>query len=123
MGSSKRILVVDDEPVYLKIMKKFLQSRGYEVQAASSGAEALRALDKTEPDLIMIDVRMPDMNGFDLLDRIKKLPKVAAKPVVFVTGMDDFHAKKVAKELGAVDYVVKPIDEREINTVLEKYLL
>lgn len=123
MQSKKNILVVDDEPVCLKIMTEILQSRGYDVKEAGSGAEALDALQKFDPDLIMIDVRMPEMNGFDLLDNIKKLPKVAAKPVVFVTGIDDFHARKVAKELGAVDYVVKPIDDKEMDSVLEKYLL
>ena len=121
MGS-KQILIVDDEPVWLKVLSQMLQTKGYTVRQAASGADALKTLKSYEPDLILLDVRMPDMNGFDLLDHIKQLPKVSAKPVVFVSAMDDFHAKKVAKELGAADYLLKPIDEKEVNSVLAKFL-
>ena len=121
MGS-KQILIVDDEPVWLKVLSNMLLTKGYTVRQAASGADALKTLKSYEPDLILLDVRMPDMNGFDLLDHIKQLPKLSAKPVVFVSAMDDFHAKKVAKELGAADYLLKPIDEKEVNTVLAKYL-
>lgn len=119
---SKHILVVDDEPAYLRTMSQILKGKGYDVREALSGNEALKTLQKFEPDLILLDVRMPDMNGFDLLDRIKQLPHLASKPVIFVSGMDDFHARKVAKDLGAVDYLLKPLDEREVNSVVEKYL-
>ena len=122
MSDQKQILIVDDEPVWLKVLGQLLQTKGYTVRAAASGADALNTLKSYEPDLILLDVRMPDMNGFDLLDHIKKLPKLATKPVVFVSAMDDFHAKKVARELGAADYILKPIDETEVNNVLEKYL-
>lgn len=121
MGS-KQILIVDDEPVWLKVLSQMLLTKGYTVRQAASGADALKTLKSYEPDLILLDVRMPDMNGFDLLDHIKQLPKVSAKPVVFVSAMDDFHAKKVAKELGAADYLLKPIDEKEVNSVLAKFL-
>lgn len=120
--STKNILIVDDEPVWLKVLKQLLQTKGYVVKEASSGADALSTLQTYEPDLILLDVRMPDMNGFDLLEHIKKLPRLADKPVVFVSAMDDFHAKKVARELGAADYILKPIDEREVSDVLAKYL-
>jgi CheY-like chemotaxis protein len=122
MSDQKQILIVDDEPVWLKVLGQLLQTKGYTVKEAASGADALNTLKSYEPDLILLDVRMPDMNGFDLLDHIKKLPKLATKPVVFVSAMDDFHAKKVARELGAADYILKPIDETEVNNVLEKYL-
>jgi len=122
MKSLKQILIVDDEPVWLKVLKQMLETKGYVVKEAASGADALNTLKHYEPDLILLDVRMPDMNGFDLLDHIKQLPKLASKPVVFVSAMDDFHAKKVARELGAADYLLKPIDEKEVNSVLAKYL-
>ena len=122
MGDHKQILIVDDEPVWLRVLTQLLQTKGYTVREAMSGADALNTLKSYEPDLILLDVRMPDMNGFDLLDHIKKLHKLASKPVVFFSAMDDFHAKKVARELGAADYILKPIDETEVNNVLEKYL-
>jgi len=116
------ILIVDDEPVWLKMVSRIIQLQGYEVKSASNGAEALEALRSFEPDLILLDVKMPDMNGFDLLDRIKKQPKLAVKPVVFISGMDDYHARKVAHDLGATDYIVKPLEEQEVTQMLSRYL-
>lgn len=116
------ILVVDDEPVWLKMVSRYLQGQGYDVKSASTGKEALETLRTYEPDLILLDVKMPDMNGFDLLDKIKKLPHLAVKPIVFISAMDDFDARKVARDLGAADYIVKPLDERDVTNMLERYL-
>ncbi len=88
------------------------------MKEAGSGAEALKALSKFKPDLIFSDVRMPEMNGFDLLDNIKKVPSLSSTPVVFCSAIDDFEAKKVAKDLGAVGYLVKPFDDEEISSIL-----
>ena len=122
MSEKKHILIVDDEPVYLKTMTTILQRHGYDVKEAMSGADALQALKVFEPDLIFLDVRMPDMNGVDLLDHCKHLPKLQAKPVIVVSGMDDYHARKVARDLGAAEYVIKPLDEREVTSVVNKFL-
>jgi CheY-like chemotaxis protein len=65
---------------------------------------------------------MPDMNGFDLLDRIRKLPENSTTPVVFFSAIDDFHAKKVARDLGAAACLPKPYDQRDVVSVLEQYL-
>lgn len=118
----KHILIVDDEPAWRRILSHFLSTKGFDVKEAGSGAEALQTLAKFKPDLIFSDVRMPDMNGFDLLDNIKKLPKLSATPVVFCSAIDDFDAKKVAKDLGAAGYLVKPFDEEEIYSILSKAL-
>jgi CheY-like chemotaxis protein len=118
----KNILIIDDEPAWLKIITFFLKDRGYEVVSAESGAEALKTLVRYRPDLIMSDIRMPDMNGFDLLDHIRKLPSVARTPVVFFSSIDDYDARKVARDLGATDYIVKPFSQDDVNSVLAKYL-
>ncbi|HLF20476.1 MAG TPA: response regulator [Bacteroidota bacterium] len=118
----KHILIVDDEPAWRRILSHFLSTKGYDVKEAGSGVEALQTLTKFKPDLIFSDVRMPDMNGFDLLDSIKKLPKLSATPVVFCSAIDDFDARKVAKDLGAAGYLVKPFDEEEIYSILSKAL-
>ncbi|MBI3005129.1 MAG: response regulator [Ignavibacteriales bacterium] len=118
----KHILIVDDEPSWRQILSHYLSRKGFDVKEAGSGAEALKAMVKFKPDLIFSDVRMPDMNGFDLLDNIKKLPKLSATPVVFCSAIDDFDAKKVAKDLGAAGYLVKPFDEEEISSLLTKAL-
>jgi CheY-like chemotaxis protein len=99
-----------------------LQKQGYQVKAVQSAAEALALLVKYRPDLIVSDLRMPDMNGFDLLDKIRQLPKISSTPVVFFSAIDDFHAKQVARELGATACLLKPYDENDLFTVLKQYL-
>jgi CheY-like chemotaxis protein len=122
MGKKKQILVVDDEPAWLKSVTHVLKKQGYQVKAVQSAAEALALLVKYRPDLIVSDLRMPDMNGFDLLDKIRHLPKISSTPVVFFSAIDDFHAKEVARELGATACLLKPYDENDLYTVLKQYL-
>lgn len=122
MGKKKQILVVDDEPAWLESVTHVLQRQGYQVKAAQSATEALALLVKCRPDLIVSDLRMPDMNGFDLLDKIRHLPKVSSTPVVFFSAIDDFHAKQVARDLGATACLLKPCDENDVFSVLKQYL-
>jgi CheY-like chemotaxis protein len=122
MGKKKQILVVDDEPAWLKSVTHVLQKQGYQVKGVQSAAEALALLVKYRPDLIVSDLRMPDMNGFDLLDKIRQLPKISSTPVVFFSAIDDFHAKQVARELGATACLLKPYDENDLYAVLKQYL-
>jgi CheY-like chemotaxis protein len=118
----KHILVIDDEPAWQKITSHILRNRGYDVRIAGSGAEALKALTTFKPDLILSDVRMPDMNGFDLVDNLKRIPAASSTPVIFFSAIDDYDARKVARTLGAVDFLVKPFDEDEVSSVLLKHL-
>ena len=118
----KQILVVDDEPSWLESVSHVLRREGYQVKAVQSATEALALLAKYNPDLIVSDLRMPDMNGFDLLDKIKHLPKMSSTPVVFFSAIDDFHTKKVARELGATACLLKPYDENDLFSVLKQYL-
>ena len=118
----KNILIIDDEPAWLETIALILKERGYAVVAAHSGAEALKSLARHRPDLIMSDIRMPDMNGFDLLDSIRKLPAATKTPVVFFSSIDDYDARKTARDLGATDYIVKPFSRDEVNLVLARYL-
>lgn len=122
MANRKRILVVDDEPVWLDMLAQTLNSQGYEVKKAASGSEALTTLGTYKPDLILSDVRMPEMNGFEFLENIKQLPQHASTPVVFLSAIEDFHAQKVARDLGAVGYLPKPFDKDDVISVLEQFL-
>jgi CheY-like chemotaxis protein len=117
----KHILVIDDEQAWLKITSHILRSHGYEVRTAGSGTEALKAITSFKPDLIFSDVRMPEMNGFDLVDILKRNPATSSTPVVFFSAIDDYDARKVARTLGAVDYLIKPFNEDEVSTVLSKH--
>lgn len=118
----RNILVVDDEPSWLLVMSRYLTSQGYFVQTADSGAAALSALSSFTPDLVLSDVRMPDMNGFDFVDTLKKHPAMKTTPVVFISAIDDFDARRVARDLGAADYLVKPLDEHDVGSMLKKHL-
>lgn len=115
-------MIVDDEPAWIKVLSHLLRGKGFEVHEATSAQEALKTLVGFKPDLIVSDVRMPEMNGFDFLNEIRKTPRNFGTPVVFLSAIDDYDAKKVAKELGAADYLIKPFDEQEVLTILSKHL-
>lgn len=120
--SKKQILIVDDEPSWIKLLSHLLRNQGYAVLEASNGKDALKTLAGVKPDLILSDVRMPDMNGFDFLDQVRHTTRNSTTPVVFLSAIDDYDARKVAKDLGAADYLIKPFDEREVLSVLSKHL-
>ncbi len=117
----KHILIIDDELAWLKIISHILRKHGYYVHTAGSGADALKAITTFKPDLIFSDVRMPDINGFDLVDNLKRNPLTSSTPVIFFSAIDDYDARKVARKLGAVDYLIKPFNEDEVSSVLSKY--
>jgi CheY-like chemotaxis protein len=121
-SKKKQILVVDDEPAWLKSVSHVLRREGYQVKVVQSATEALALLVKYRPDLIVSDLRMPDMNGFDLLVKIKHLPMVSSTPVVFFSAIDDYHAKKIARDLGATACLLKPYDEQDLYGLLKQYL-
>lgn len=118
----KHILLIDDEPAWLTSVGQILTREGYTVKGVATALEALDVLRKFRPDLIVSDLRMPDMNGFDFLEKIKTLPQVSATPVVFLSAIDDFHAKKVAKELGAAGCITKPFEQGDLLSSLKQYL-
>jgi CheY-like chemotaxis protein len=118
----KQILVVDDEPAWLKILSYILRKKGYEVQERSTATEALDTLKGFKPDLILSDVRMPDMNGFDFLDRVKRTRNNSKTPFVFITAIDDYDSRKAAQDLGATDYLTKPFNEEDVVGILSRYI-
>jgi CheY-like chemotaxis protein len=122
MRKLRTILVVDDEPAWLEAMQMVLKEEGYKAVAATSGEEALRRLQRQKPDLIMTDVRMPAMNGFDLYEKIKENPTISTIPVVFMSSIDDYYAKKTAKELGATGYMTKPSFTEDLKKTVEQFL-
>lgn len=119
---NKTLLLIDDENIWLDTMKTVLKNESFEVLTADSATEALSKLQKTKPDLILSDVRMPDMNGFELYDKIKHNPKLSNIPFVFMSSLDDYDAKKVAKTLGAADYIEKPFDVDQVKYIVSNLL-
>ena len=105
----KTLLIVDDEPTNLSVLSRILSPQ-FKVLAALSGARALQiAIAHPTPDLILLDVMMPEMDGYQVLFSLKQNPLTADIPVIFVTAMDSSPDEKKGFELGAVDYITKPV--------------
>lgn len=117
----ERILVVDDEEHIVRLLKKFLTLKEYEVYTARNGAEALEKVKEHRPHIVLLDIIMPGMGGIEVLKEIKKIsPKTA---VIMVTAVIDEELAKRAMHLGADDYITKPFDlERIETTVLVKVI-
>lgn len=103
-----KILVVDDEPINIKILVQVLSDE-YDIMVARSGQQALSIATSTQPDLILLDVVMPEMDGFEVCSRLKQQGETARIPVIFITALGDAKAETQGLEIGAVDYIAKPI--------------
>lgn len=108
------IMLVDDTPTNLILLGEILHANGYRAVAFPSGDLALKAAAKHPPDLILLDIRMPEMDGFEVCRQLKANPLLASIPVIFISAMDDTEHKLQAFELGGVDYVTKPFQEAEV---------
>jgi DNA-binding response OmpR family regulator len=116
----KKILVVDDEPEVRQLMEHFLTERGYEVHIAENGRLGLAALDTFRPDVVLLDMHMPELDGLETLKRIAA--RAPSLPVIMVTVNDDVETTARLLQLGAADYVPKPFNldylEQAINIQL-----
>ena len=110
MVEEQTILTVEDNPNIRKMIAYNLRRAGFRVIEAGDGKEAVRVLQKVVPDLIILDVRMPEMNGFQLLELMRKYPRAAAIPVLMLSALSQPENVDRALSLGVVDYVVKPLD-------------
>jgi CheY-like chemotaxis protein len=106
--SAGKILVVDDEPEVRLVLTEFLESRGFEVAAAASGAQALAMVDEVKPHVVLLDVTMPEMDGSETLKRLAALKP--GLPIIMVTANADVAVTSELLALGAADYIPKPFD-------------
>lgn len=120
--TEKRILIVDDEEPNLKLLGSLLNALGYSTDCASSGIEAVRKTKIYRPDLVLMDIMMPDMDGYEACDLIKTDPETVNIPVVIVTALSDRDSKLKGLNVGANDFLTKPIDRTEL-TIRVKNLL
>ena len=107
----RRVLVVDDEPMVREVVTAYLERDGYRVTTAADGLAALEALETTHPDLVVLDVMLPKLDGFDVLTQLRKRTDV---PVILLTARTEEVDRVLGLELGADDYVVKPFSPREL---------
>jgi adenylate cyclase len=109
-----RVLVVDDVPVNVKLLADLLTVKGYEVVTAAGGAEALEKVAKEQPGLVLLDVMMPGMSGYDVCRKIRENSATAMLPVVMVTALDPLQERVKGIEAGADDFLTKPINQPEL---------
>ena len=111
---SGKILVVDDAPANLSLLMHILRNYGYKVNPTTSGKDALRILEKFTPDVILLDIMMPDMDGYEVCTRLKQNEKTADIPVIFVSALDETIDKVRAFSVGGVDFITKPFQVDEV---------
>lgn len=116
------ILIVEDNPADLKLMTDLLVRAGYQVRPASNGALALRSLNAKLPDLILLDVNLPDMLGVEVCRHLKELPETSNVPVIFISALDECDLKVQALDAGGTDYIAKPIEETEVLARIKTHL-
>lgn len=112
MSATPYVLVVDDNKITTKLLKKYLESYGYEVDKAYDGIECLEQVEKRRPDAIILDVMMPRLDGYDTVRRLKSNSETATIPVVIVTALNDVSNQLTSIDAGADDFLSKPIEEK-----------
>jgi CheY-like chemotaxis protein len=118
----KKILVVEDDPDQLEVVRFTLKNAGFAVGTATNGIEALKKAQTVSPDLIVLDVMMPELDGFAVCETLRGNPTTASIPVLMLTGLCSHISRLVAYESGATDYVIKPFDADQLVSKVEKLL-
>ncbi|HAV64781.1 MAG TPA: hybrid sensor histidine kinase/response regulator [Verrucomicrobiales bacterium] len=118
----KTVLVVDDIAPNRNLLRQTLEPRGYEVLLASNGLMALKVVERTQPDVILMDVNMPDMDGYEACRQLKSQADLATIPVIFITANDDPESLVRGFEAGGVDYIAKPFKEQEVLMRVETHV-
>lgn len=109
------ILIVDDTPANLQVLSQVLKDSGHKVRAVPNGLLALRAVESRHPDLILLDINMPEMNGYEVCQRLKADQATAGIPIIFISALNETLDKVKAFELGAADYMTKPFQFEEVQ--------
>lgn len=122
MTDKGKILAVDDTPASLRLLTDILKEEGYEVRSAISGELALRAAISNPPELILLDIRMPVMDGYEVCRRLKAEPATRDVPVIFVSAVSETSEKVQSFEMGAVDFVTKPYQRDELMARVRTHL-
>jgi two-component system alkaline phosphatase synthesis response regulator PhoP len=112
--SKQRVLIVDDDKEVVRLMRAYLERAGYEVLIAYTGETALHILRREKPDLLLLDLMLPDRDGYDITRLVRRDPALAAIPIIMLTARVEDTDKIIGLEIGADDYVTKPYNPREV---------
>lgn len=122
LTSSKLVLLVDDEPSILDATKTGLLDRGFNVKTVEGPEAAIQAIRSLKPSIVVSDLVMPGTNGFELFQQVRQQKDLSSIPFIFLTGVDDYYAKKFGKEIGGAAYITKPVDLDELEHLLNEKL-
>jgi DNA-binding NarL/FixJ family response regulator len=122
VGEHKRLLLIDDDPNLILLVKDYLEFRGYEVITAEHGQQALDVLQKDTPDMIICDVMMPQMDGYSLVEHVRKDPRTSWIPVLFLSAKGQSQDRVKGLNTGADVYMVKPFEPEELVAQVESSL-
>ncbi len=117
-----RILIVDDIPDNIRVLSSMLVDDGHQISAATNGRQALKLVASCNPDLILLDVMMPEMDGYETCKALKANPQLRSIPVIFITALADVEDETRGLELGAVDYITKPFKEAIVRVRVKTHL-
>jgi two-component system phosphate regulon response regulator PhoB len=118
----RKVLVVEDDPDQLEVTRMSLKAAGFAIGTASNGIDALKKAQTVSPDLILLDILMPGMDGFAVCETLRENPTTASIPVLMLTGLCSHISQLVAFDAGATDYLIKPFVPEELVSKVEKLL-
>ncbi|MEA3493856.1 MAG: response regulator [Candidatus Margulisiibacteriota bacterium] len=121
-GKGKKVLIIEDYPATSEMILNFLETEGIKASVAPDGLIGLKMVGSEKPDLILLDIMMPEMNGFEVLEKLKSDPKTAKIPVIVVSIRASEDSINKGKGLGADDYIPKPFDPFKLMEVVRKFL-
>ncbi len=121
-AKEKTILIVDDEKVTVKLAKTLFERHGFNVLTAYDGSEALRVAESGRPDLILLDVMLPELDGFEVCRRLRSQTTFEKTPILMFTARGLMEDREKGKELGADEYIVKPFQGSELVEIIKKHL-
>ncbi len=116
------VLIVDDETHNRALLDIILSSEGYELITAASGEEALAVIEQRRPDIILLDIMMPELNGFQVITMLKADPATRDIPIILLSALDDLGAIERGLQVGAADFLTKPIHHNELRARVRKLL-
>ncbi|KAB7624473.1 response regulator [Alkalilimnicola sp. S0819] len=117
-----RVLVVDDSPTEVHVLRGMLEKHGYEVLVAETGEQGIKVAQESAPDVILMDIVMPGVNGFQATRKLSKDPATSSIPIVMISTKDQDTDRIWAKRQGALDYITKPVTEEELHSKIKAAL-